>query len=105
MFGLYLSFPLFLLAIVLNLAGIYYFGRAQRLRCPGDRRLAYAFDAAATLALIASVVHQENFLLFLPAIILTTSVAMVLSLLVMLMMGWLQSHRVAVRGGFSLPSL
>lgn len=105
MYGFYFSFPLFVLAVVLNLAGIYYFGRAQRLRCPGDRRLAYAFDAAATLALIASVVHQDNFLLFLPAIVLTASVAMVLSLFVMMLTGWLQGQRAAMRGSFNLPSL
>lgn len=87
MFNFSFSLPLFALAIVLNLAGIYYYGLAMKLRTQNERRLAYACDAAATLCLIAAVVHQDNFVLFILALVLAASASMVLTYGLMLLGG------------------
>lgn len=70
------SLLLFIIAVVANCIGQHLIARAPFTKgsYSNAKRLAYAFDAFATLALIASVVEQQNLLIFVTALAIVTLV-------------------------------
>lgn len=84
-FGIAVAFhpALFVLAVLVNCAGMYLMAHYRYRYQSSSRRLAYALDGCATLILAASVIGQEGVLQFLGMLAVATVVGTGLSLLIM----------------------